>query len=46
MKFKINDITQCDNYDEEKFKQEISKRFLDQPHFSFLHLNLYTKFDE
>lgn len=40
MKFKINDITQCDNYDEEKLKQKISKRFLDQPHFSFLHLTV------
>ena len=31
---------QCDYYDEEKFKHKISKRFLDQPHFSFLHLNI------
>ena len=36
----INDITQCDYYDEEKFKQEISKRYQDQPHLSFLHLNI------
>ena len=36
----INDITQCDYYDEEKFKQEISKRYQDQAHLSFLHLNI------
>ena len=36
----INNITQCDYYHEEKFKQEISKKFQDQPHFSFLHLNI------
>ena len=36
----INDnMMQCDYYVEDKFKQEISKRFSDKPHFSLFHLN-------
>ena len=37
----INDnIMQCGYYDEETFKQEISKRVLDQPYLVLLHLNI------